>query len=74
MRTIWAKKPFQQLESTSEENVVPHILKKDSNLDFQCQCKELLDSSSEKTSLCSDYSNSRGDSQKVISVSYYSTK
>ena len=74
MRHIWAKKPFQQLESTSEENAVPHILKKDSNLDFQCQCKEQLDSSSEKTSLCSDYSNSRGDSQKVISVSYYSTK
>ena len=73
MRHIWAKKPFQQLESTSEENVVPHIFKKDTNLDFQCQCKE-LDSSSEKTSLCSDYSNSRGDSQKVISVSYYSTK
>ena len=42
---------------------------KDPSMDFQCQCKELK---SNQSSMCSDYSNSLGDHQKVISVSLFS--
>ena len=61
---------FQPLNTIEENKVTLVVSKKDSNLDFQCQCKELLQTSGE-TSLCSDYSNSRGDSQKIVAVSYY---
>ena len=62
---------YQKSESDKSETKTPAIIDKDSKLDFQCQCKELLGLSSEKISMCSDYSNSRGENQKVISVSYY---
>ena len=62
---------YQKSESDKSETKAPAIIDKDSKLDFQCQCKELLGLSSEKISMCSDYSNSRGENQKVISVSYY---
>ena len=39
------------------------------NLDFQCQCKELEITNNE--SLCSDYASTRGNDQKVISISYF---
>ena len=42
---------------------------KEPNLDFQCQCKELEITNNE--SLCSDYASSRGNDQKVISISYF---
>ena len=42
---------------------------KKSNLDFQCQCKELSITTNE--SLCSDYASTRGNDQKVISISYF---
>ena len=55
-------------EKVKKQSEFVTLKPKDSNLDYQCQCKELQIISDQ--SLCSDYSNSRGNEQKVISVSH----
>ena len=45
---------------------------KKSDLDFQCQCKELPFTQNE--TLCSDYASTRGNEQKVISVSFLNSQ
>jgi hypothetical protein len=59
------------LKSRENNEDVKEIVKKDPNLDFQCQCKEISPSIPKNKSVCSDYSVNRGPGQKIISYSYY---
>ena len=59
---------IENLEKPEKQSEFVTLKPKNSNFDYQCQCKELQ--IIQDISLCSDFSNTRGNEQKIISVSH----